>query len=171
MTTAATTRIAREGKYLTFELDREEYGIEILRVREITSAAGLQSVPEQPACAGGAITLRGRTVPVVSMRRRLGIGNAAGAETDPCVVVVDVHAPEGRLGVGLLVDRVTEVRSFAASHIDPPPGPGGGLEDGDWIAGIGRGDEGNVCLIDVDGLLTETERTALVRIHGSGTVG
>jgi len=171
MTTAATTRIAREGKYLTFVLDHEEYGIEILRVREITSAAGVHSVPDQPACAGGAIALRGRTVPIVSMRRRLGIAGAPDAGGDPCVVVVDVHAPEGRFSVGLLVDRVAEVRSFTASLIDPPPGPGGGLEDGDWIAGIGHGDEGNVCLIDVDGLLTETERTALVRTHDCGMVG
>jgi purine-binding chemotaxis protein CheW len=167
MTTATDTRFAREGKYLAFELAREHYGVEILHVREITDAAGLVPVPNQPACFCGVIGLRGRTVPVVSMRRRLGLGREECGDPQACVVVVDVDAPEGRLVVGLLVDRVAEVRFITADEIGPAPGLGGGLEEGDWIAGIARVEPRGLCLVDVDRLLTRDERDRIAAAHGN----
>ena len=166
MTVAPATRTAQAGKYLAFELDLEEYGVEILRVREITTAAGLAPRPEQPACTCGVITLRGRTVPVVSLRRLLGLGAADHRDPSACVVVVDIVAPAGRLIVGLLVDRVSEVRQIEAGTIGPPPGLGGGCEGGDWISGIAHGGERSVCLVDVDRLLSSGEREQLARTHG-----
>ena len=165
MTAATAPLLAQAGKYLAFELAHEEYGVGILRVREITTAAGLTPVPDQPACVPGAIVLRGRKVPVVSLRHRLGLG-AADDPGSACVVVVEMQSPAGPQIVGLLVDAVTEVRCFDADEIDAPPGLGGGLEEGDWIAGIGRGENRNVCLIDVDRLLIRSEWEQLERSHG-----
>ncbi len=168
MTAATTARIAQAGKYLAFELAREEYGVEILRVQEITTAAGLTPVPGQPGCAAGVIQLRGRTIPVVSMRRRLGL--AGGTPPDKaCVVVVDLAGPRGPLAVGLLVDAVIDVRHFDTDAIGAPPGQGGGLEEGDWIAGFGRGEGGNVCLVEVDRLLTRQEREQISAIADVAT--
>ena len=166
MTTATVSRVAQAGKYLAFAMGSEQYGVEILRVREITTASGLTPVPDQPACACGVIILRGRTVPVVSMHRRLGLGHDDCEDPGACVVVVDVVAPEGRLVVGLLVDRVAEVRFIPGDKIDAPPGLGGGLEEGDWIAGIGHGAGPSVCLVDVDRLLTRDECGQIARVHG-----
>ena len=170
MAVAPVIRIAQAGKYLAFELAREEYGVEILRVREITTAAGLTPLPDLPACACGVIPLRGRSVPVVSLRRRLGLGVDEHRDPAGCVVVVDIAAPAGRLVVGLLVDRVTEVRQIEAETIGPPPGLGGGCEDGDWIAGIAHGGEHSVCLVDVDRLLCRAECEQLAGTHGCAAV-
>ena len=170
MTAAPVTRIAQAGKYLAFELDLEEYGVEILRVREITAAAGLTPEPDLPACACGVIGLRGRTVPVVSLRQRLGLGAADHRDPAACVVVVDIVTPEGAMVVGLLVDRVTEVRQFEADAIGAPPGLGGGCEDGDWISGIAHGGERSVCLVDVDHLLNRGECAQLARTPGCAAV-
>ena len=162
---ATLARTAQAGKYLAFELAREQYGVEILRVQEITTAAGLKPVPGQPACAAGTMTLRGRTVPVLSMRRRLGLGADAAAPR-ACVVVVDIVAAGGTMPLGLLVDAVTEVCHFDAAAIDGPPGQGGGLEEGDWIAGIGHAGGTSVCLIEVDRLLTRAEREQIATAAG-----
>lgn len=166
MTAATLARTAQAGKYLAFTLAREEYAVEILRVQEISTAAGLVPVPGQPACAAGVIRLRGRTIPVVSLRTRMGL---TGERTPgrSCVVVVDIATPKGPLAVGLLVDEVTEVRHFEAGAIDAPPGQGANLEEGDWIAGIGHAGDLSVCLIEVDRLLTRQEREQAARIAGS----
>lgn len=166
MTAATLARTAQAGKYLAFELARELYGVEILRVQEITTAAGMRPVPGQPACAAGVIRLRGRTIPVVSLRRRLGLAGPT-PPARACVVVVDVVCGTGVLAVGLLVDAVTEVCSFEAGAIDGPPGQGGGIEEGDWIAGIARAGDTSVCLIEVDRLLTRREREQVALIAGS----
>lgn len=166
MAAATLARTAQAGKYLAFTLARELYAVEILRVQEITTAAGLGPVPGQPGCAAGVIRLRGRTIPVVSLRRRLGLSGPTPHER-ACIVVVDVATAAGTLAVGLLVDAVTEVCHFEASAIDGPPGQGGGIEDGDWIAGIGHAGEANVCLIEVDRLLTRREREQIALIAGS----
>lgn len=166
MTAATLARTAQAGKYLAFTLAREEYAVEILRVQEISTAAGLVPVPGQPACAAGVIRLRGRTIPVVSLRRRMGLmGERTPGKS--CVVVVDIATPRGPLAVGLLVDEVTEVRHFEAGAIDAPPGQGASFEEGDWIAGIGHVGDLSVCLIEVDRLLTRQEREQAARIAGS----
>ncbi len=166
MTAATLARTAQAGKYLAFELAREQYGVEILRVQEITTAAGLTPVPGQPACTAGVIRLRGRTIPVVSLRKRLGLHGDTPRDR-ACVVVVDVASATGILAVGLLVDAVVEVCHFEAAAIDAPPGQGGGIEDGDWIGGIGHSGDENVCLIEVDRLLTRTEREQIALIAAS----
>ncbi len=165
MTAATLARTAQAGKYLAFELARELYGVEILRVQEISTAAGLVPVPGQPACAAGVIRLRGRTIPVVSLRRRLGLSGATPMAR-ACIVVVDVITDRGIMALGLLVDRVTEVCYFDAASIEAAPG-GGGLEDGDWIAGLGSARGERVCLIEVDRLLTARERDQLARSAGA----
>ncbi|MCP4574531.1 MAG: purine-binding chemotaxis protein CheW [bacterium] len=153
-------RIAAAGKYLFFRKGREEYGIEILRVHEIANAGTVRPRPGQPSCGAGVLDLRGRSVPVVDLQDRLQAGEMPPAE-DPVVVVVEMRLDDERPLVGLLVDGVREVRRLNADQILAAPAGGGGCEEVDLIAGLGRTDDGVACLLSADHLLSESELRVL----------
>lgn len=159
-TTTTRSRTAPAGKYLFFRLGREEYGIEILRVHEIAGAGSVRPRPEQPSCGAGVLDLRGRQVPVVDLQDRLQAGTKAPAE-EPVVVVVEMRLDGDRPLVGLLVDAVREVRQLDTEQIMEAPAGGGGCEEVDLIAGLGRTDEGVACLLAPDHLLSEDELRVL----------
>ena len=156
----ASPQTAPAGKYLFFRLGREEYGIEILRVHEIADAGGVRPQPGQPSCGAGVLDLRGREVPVIDLKDRLQAGMKPAAE-DPVVVVVEMRLAENRPLVGLLVDAVHEVSQLDPEQIMEPPAGGGGCEEIDLIAGLGRTDEGVACLLAPDYLLSEDELRVL----------
>jgi purine-binding chemotaxis protein CheW len=104
------------GKFLTFFLAGEEYGIEILSVHEIIGVMPITSVPGTPDYICGIINLRGKIIPIIDLRRKFGMeSKAQTAET--CIIVVHVQGVE----VGTVVDRVSEVLNIAAGDIEPPP--------------------------------------------------
>ena len=156
-------RTAAAGKYLFFRKGREEYGIEILRVHEIANAGAVRSQPGQPSCGAGVLDLRGREVPVVDLQDRLQAGEKPAVD-DPVIVVVEMRLDEERPLVGLLVDSVREVRQLAPEQILAGPAGGGGCEEVDLIAGLGRTDEGVACLLATDHLLSESELRALTEV-------
>ena len=98
-TAATLARTAQAGKSLAFERAREQYGVEILRVQEISTASGVRPMPGQPAWAAGVVRLRGRGIPVVNLRRRLGLAGEQAPDRS-CVVVVDVLSPGGIMPLG-----------------------------------------------------------------------
>src|SRR5215475_13222456 len=109
------------GKYLTFALHQESYGIEVLKVREIIRLTGITAVPQMPAYVRGVINLRGKIIPVMDLRLRFGFPDAAQTE-QTCIVVVQVKFPEGKnVQMGLIVDGVEEVINIAASDIEETP--------------------------------------------------
>ena len=116
---------AAARKFLTFELDGETYGVGIRTVREIIGNMDITPVPQAPGYVRGVVNLRGRIVPVVDLRRRLGIGGDVPASRS-CIVVVDTQATGARGQAGMIVDAVSEVVAIPEADIEPPPEIGGG---------------------------------------------
>src|SRR5271166_1320467 len=101
------------GKYLTFKLQAESYGIDVLKVREIIRLAAITPVPQMPAYIRGVINLRGKIIPVMDLRVRFEFAVAAGTD-QTCIIVVQVKLPDGKVTqMGLVVDGVEEVLNIA----------------------------------------------------------
>lgn len=123
MTTSApiASEAGLAGKYLTFVLGQESYGIPVLKIREIIRPALITSVPQMPAYVKGVINLRGRIIPVIDLCNKLALEHAASAD-NACIVVVQVTNSQQRaVQLGLIVDAVEEVCQFTAADIDPAP--------------------------------------------------
>ena len=142
------------GKYLTFKLADEEYGVQILKVREINGLMNITSVPKMPTHMKGVINLRGKVIPVIDLRLQFGLPEAAYTE-QTCIIVVNVGQE-----IGIIVDTVSEVLDVADENIEPPPAIGGSV-DTSFILGMGKvGDEVKI-LLDIDKVLTGAELGAL----------
>jgi purine-binding chemotaxis protein CheW len=117
--TAGVNRVA--GKYLTFNLDAESYGIDVLKVREIIRLAAITAVPQMPAHIRGVINLRGKIIPVMDLRVRFGLSPAASTN-QTCIVVVQVKLPNGKPAqMGLIVDGVEEVINLSDNDVEETP--------------------------------------------------
>ena len=140
---SATAVAARGGKFLTFTLAEEEYGLEILKVREIIGMMTITAVPRVPGFIKGVINLRGKVIPVIDLRLKFDLD--AGETTDQtCIIVVDVNAVE----MGIVVDCVSEVQDIAEAQIEDAPSFGTSV-DTDFILGMGKIGENVVMLLDV----------------------
>ena len=141
------------GKYLTFALGAEDYGIEILKVIEIIGMMHVTRVPRCPDYVKGVIKLRGKIIPVMDLRMKFGMASAEYNEKT-CTIIVNVWAEGQEVAIGMIVDTVDEVVDFEAGNIEPPPEYGVNL-DTRMILGIGKGNEGAVViLIDIDKVLS-----------------
>ena len=125
------------GKYLTFTLQSESYGIDVLAVREIIRIVSITTMPQMPAYIKGVINLRGKIIPVTDLRLRFGFPETG--ETDKtCIIVVQVRAAGGKITqMGLLVDGVEEVAGISASDIEETPDFGSAIST-DCILGIAK---------------------------------
>jgi purine-binding chemotaxis protein CheW len=141
---------AHGGKYLTFSLAEEEYGLEILKVREIIGIMDITAVPQMPEHVKGVINLRGKVIPVIDLRLKFGLEPADYTE-QTCVVVVDV----GTL-TGIIVDTVQEVLDIDGQQIDPPP-PLGASVDTSFVLGMGKVKDDVKILLDIDKVLVSEE--------------
>ena len=139
-----------ESKYLTFRLASEEYGVEILKVREIIGVMAITAVPQMPVYMKGVINLRGKVVPVVDLRLKFGLDELAHTE-QTCIIVVDVGKE-----IGIIVDTVSEVLDIAGQNIEPPPAMGGAV-DTTFILGMGKVGDSVKILLDIDKVLTADE--------------
>jgi purine-binding chemotaxis protein CheW len=148
----------------TFFLDREEYGVDVRQVQEIRRVTEITSVPRAPEFIRGVINLRGRILPVLDLKRKLGLGEVeAGRATR--IVVVRVKE---RL-LGLLVDGASQVLKIAVSRIEPPP------EEvvekgGDYIRGVAKLDDRLIILVDLERLLAHELRAAGAPVAGARAV-
>lgn len=148
--TEATGTASHGGKYLTFFLSNEEYGVEILKVREIIGIMDITAVPQIPSYVKGVINLRGKVIPVVDLRLKFGMDSIEYTE-QTCIIVVDV----GSL-MGIIVDTVQEVLDIDGGQIDPPP-PLGASVDTSFILGMGKVKDDVKILLDIDKVLTSEE--------------
>lgn len=153
---------AQGGKYLTFSLASEEYGLEILKVREIIGIMDITSMPQMPSYVKGVINLRGKVIPVIDLRLKFGLEPAEYTE-QTCIVVVDV----GSL-VGVIVDTVQEVLDIDASQIDPPP-PLGASVDISFVMGMGKVKDDVKILLDIDKVLGSDELVSMLEDAGALT--
>ncbi|MEW6574649.1 MAG: chemotaxis protein CheW [Bacillota bacterium] len=138
---------AQEDKYLTFVLDREEYGIEIRHVTEIIGIQNITDVPDMPPYVKGVINLRGKVIPVMDVRLRFGLGERA-YDDRTCIVVINIDEQ----AVGLIVDRVSEVLDIPKDNIEPPPRVSKG-KSSRFIQAMGKVGEEVKILLNADRLL------------------
>ena len=138
------------GKYLTFLLDEEEYGVEILKVREIIGLMDITNVPQTPDFVEGVINLRGKVIPVIDLRAKFGLSRTEYND-QTCIIVVDV----GML-MGIIVDTVQEVHDIPAKDIDPAPSLGASV-DTSFILGMGKVKDRVTMLLDIDRVLTSDD--------------
>ncbi|OKY76283.1 MAG: chemotaxis protein CheW [Desulfobulbaceae bacterium DB1] len=141
------------GKYLTFDLGREEYGIGILKVREIIGLMEITAVPHTPRYIKGVINLRGSVIPVLDLRLKFNMDSQEYNERT-CIIVVEVQGESGVLLVGMIVDSVSEVLNIVESEIEPPPSFGGDLETGNFL-GMAKIKGRVKILLDVDEVIGE----------------
>ena len=140
-----------EGKYLTFALGKEEYGIGILKVREIIGVMEITSVPHTPEYIKGVINLRGRVIPVLELRIKFEMEHQEYTERT-CIIVVELAGESGPIQVGMLVDSVSEVLNISAEEIEPPPAFGT-TTNLEYILGMGKVKGKVKILLDVDNVI------------------
>jgi purine-binding chemotaxis protein CheW len=152
---ATEARTAKAGKYLTFQLGREVYGIGILKVQEIIGMMPMTRVPKTPEFVRGVINLRGKVIPVIELRRKFALEIREDTECT-CIVVVQVAGSAGMVTMGLLVDEVSEVMNVAQEQIEAPPSFGVGVDTG-FILGMGKFGQKVIMLLDADQVLSSDE--------------
>ena len=141
----------KEGKYLTFVLANEQFGLEILKVREIFGYLEITSIPQTPHYVKGVINLRGQVIPVVDLRMKFGMEEAEVTE-QTCIIVVDIFQ-NGKLSqTGIIVDHVSEVLDIAGEDIESAPEFGSSVNT-DFILGMGKVGETVKILLNIDKVL------------------
>jgi len=138
----------RAGKYLTFELADEAYGIEILKVREIIGMMDITQVPRMPAHVRGVINLRGKVIPVIDLRLKFDM-QSTEQTAETCIIVVDVS---GQM-MGLQVDKVSEVLDIAGHEIEDAPMINASV-DNSFILGMGKAKGRVNILLNIDKVLS-----------------
>ena len=146
------------GKYLTFKLDAEEFGLQILKVQEIIKMMEITRVPRTPLFVRGVINLRGKVIPVVDLRLKFEMETRATTDKT-CVIVLTVRRGAGPVVMGIIVDEVSEVLDVGGGSIEPPPEFGVAV-DTSFILGMGKIGGRVVSLLDVDKVLTGEEIAA-----------
>ncbi len=160
------SKISKGGKYLTFELGKEEYGLEILKVREIIGYMEITAVPRTPSYVKGVINLRGQVIAVIDLRSKFGMDTAERTE-QTCVIVVEIKQSGRKLSTGIIVDHVSEVLDIAGEKIEEPPTFGASV-DTDFILGMGKIGDSVKILLDIDRVLGEDEINMLAETTQSG---
>ena len=160
MTTQTTPKPAqtrdRAGKYLTFMLGSESYGLDIHKVRAIVAMLEITPVPRTLPFIRGVINLRGHVIPVMDLRRRLGLPEVE-THHRTCVIVVEIRGTE----VGMIVDRVSDVIDINGEDIDNAVAFGMQV-DTDFVLGIGKSGDRVTILLDVDMAISSEETDSLV---------
>ena len=145
----------REGKYLTFTLAEEEYGIGILKIKEIIGMMRITTVPQTPEFVKGVINLRGKVIPVIDLRLRFGM-KEMGYTDRTCIVVVEIEGTSDTVMIGVVVDSVSEVLNLKGEEIEEAPTFGTKLNI-DYILGMAKMEGGVKVLLDIDRVLKQDE--------------
>jgi len=141
----------KDGKYLTFALAHEEYGLEILKVREIIGYMDVTAVPQTPHYVKGVINLRGQVIPVVDLRAKFGM-EAVEVTDQTCIIVVEIAQNQRKSSTGIIVDRVQEVLDIDGGNIEAAPQFDASVRT-DFILGMAKVGESVKILLDIDKVL------------------
>lgn len=150
----------KEGKYLTFALGNEEFGLEILKVREIIGYMDITAVPQTPQHVKGVINLRGQVIPVVDLRAKFGMDTTEVTE-ETCIIVVEICQAATRFQTGIVVDYVQEVLDIAGGDIEDAPQFGSSF-DAEFILGMGKIGDSVKILLDIDKVLAGDELSGFI---------
>ena len=159
MDQAVKVMAKREGKYLTFTLAEEEYGIGILKIKEIIGMLPITSVPQTPDFVKGVINLRGKVIPVIDLRLRFGMGEIDYTERT-CIIVVEIDGQAGTVLIGIVVDSVSEVLNVKGEDVEDTPTFGTKL-DTEYILGMAKMEGGVKILLDINRVLSGEELAVL----------
>jgi len=151
----------REGKYLTFSMANEEYGIGIRKIKEIIGMMLITTVPQTPAFVKGVINLRGKVIPVIDLRLRFGMDSIEYTERT-CIIVVEVQGQSGTVMIGIVVDSVSEVLNINGEDIEETPAFGTSLNT-NYISGMAKIEESVKILLDIDRVLSKDEIKSLAK--------
>ena len=154
------------GKYLTFLLNSEEYGLEILKVREIIVIMNITAVPRTPDYVRVVINLRGKVIPFISLRVKFGMEEAADTD-QTCIIVVDIEQNGRAIQVGILVDSVSEVLDISGDEIETAPALGN--QDTSFILGMAKFSDGVKILLHIDKVLQKSEVADISSILNQNT--
>ncbi|MFO7932270.1 MAG: chemotaxis protein CheW [Thermodesulfobacteriota bacterium] len=149
------------GKYLTFNLGNEGYGLEILKVQEIIGMQEITKIPRTPAYVKGVINLRGRVIPVIDLRLKFGMQEQE-LTRKTCIILVKVQKDDTSLVMGIIVDEVSEVLNISGDQIEAAPSLGSRV-DTRFILGMAKTESAVKILLDIDKVLSEEEAKALSR--------
>ena len=158
-TSAAGKTDERAGKYLVFQLGKEEFGIRVLKVREIMGIQDITAVPQTPGYVKGVINLRGKVIPVVDLRLKFGLPEL---EYTPrtCIIVVQIESEAGKLMIGVIVDAVSEVLTLQAGDIEDTPDFGSGVAT-PYLLGMAKIKGKVKILLDINMVLSAQELQVL----------
>jgi purine-binding chemotaxis protein CheW len=146
-------------QFISFSIGEEEYGLELLRVKEVIRIREITWLPKAPSFVKGIINLRGDVIPIIDLRDKFGL-EAKESTAMTRVIVVEV---EGRM-IGMVVDSASQVVRIPADQIDPPPPMLGGFSQ-EFITGVGKLDDNLIILLNTDAILTMEEMSALSTIY------
>ncbi len=138
-----------------FKIGEEEFAVDILKVQEIIKLVDITPVPNAPEFVEGVINLRGKVIPIISLRKRFGF-EQKDHDSRTRIIVVEL---EGKL-VGFIVDAVTEVLRIPSSTVEPPPPIISKIES-DYLKGVGKLDDRLLILLDIDKVLSPKEKEAI----------
>ncbi len=140
---------------VTFNIESEEFGVDILRVQEIIRTMEITKVPRSPDFVEGVINLRGKVIPIVGLRQRFGMPSREH-DNHTRIIVLDLHG----MIVGFVVDGVSEVLRINSDTVEQPPSLVAGIES-DYISGVGKLADRLLILIDLDKLLSRSEHDSI----------
>ena len=148
----------RAGKYLTFQLGKEEFSVGVVKVREIVRMQEVTAVPGTPAYLKGVMNLRGKIIPIIDLRLKFGMPPIELTQRT-CVIVVQLNGTAAPLLMGMIVDEVCEVLVFRSADIEDPPDFG--VERRRDILGMAKSNGKVKILLDIDRVLSGQEIHAL----------
>ncbi len=152
----------KTGKYLTYTLAEEEYGIGILKVKEIIGMMPITSVPRTPDFVKGVINLRGKVIPVIDLRLKFSMKSIDYTDRT-CIIVVEIDSNDTTVLIGIVVDAVSEVLNINESEIEETPQFGTSINT-EYILGMAKMEGGVKILLDIDKVLSQEEVTQLENV-------
>jgi len=150
------------GKYLTFKLAEEEYGLEILKVQEIIQMQSVTKVPRTPDYVRGVINLRGKVIPVIDLRKKFNLPTVSDTEKT-CIIVVQIQQAESRVTMGTIIDEVKEVLDIKAENIEETPSFGASINT-EFIMGMGKIGSSVKILLDIDKVMSVRELSDIKKV-------
>ena len=144
---------------VSFNLGKEEFAVDILKIQEINRMVEITKVPKSPEFVEGVINLRGKVIPIIDLRKRFKLpGSESTKQTR--IVVVDIDD----MVVGLVVDAVSEVLRLPANTVEPPPPIVAGI-DSEYISGVGKLEDRLLILLELDKVLSKDEKKVLETVN------
>ncbi len=162
-TPARSSQAASIAKYLSFALGKEEFGLEILKVREIVGVMDIVAVPCTPPYVLGVVNLRGQVIPVIDLRAKFDMEPAARTE-QTCIIFVEISHNDRKLAAGIVVDRVSEVLAIRHDQIEEPPSFALTAEQ-QFILGMAKVGQSVKILLDIDRVLACDLIASLYKQH------